>query len=532
MRALVSVMTAMFAVAIAASSPKAGDAAPDSDIRYRKPASNPALYELARKYFTADDESGDQRRIFRLTRDQIDTSVATLLPGYVTQSIKATMPRDPLQTNYEYAEILSFNAANLGALSTWIADIAARVRQKPRGVIECPGEKPADDCLKPAAAAFIAKAFRGDLTPEKSARLLDFFSKGVKSAGLGPATGDLVEVVLNSPDFLFRKEIDIGEQGRLKPQQLLQALTYMLADAPPEKVKLASVAASDRVASDAELRRTIADVLASKEAREKVLRFFHAWLEIKDPSEFTISDKTFPEFNATFASAMLEETDRFLKAQLEKPRPRLSDITQSNPTFATRMMSLDPTQRLGIFSQPAVIASHSGPTNTRLVKRGVFWVRKVMCMELEPPPPGIDLTVYDTPHTTERQRLEQSTAKKACIGCHKIIDPFGFALENYDALGRWRTEDNGQPIDAKVTLDFLDEPEVETNGPVDALRALTSSAKFKQCFVRQAFRFYMGRQEKPSDDPLLRRMFFEFAADDEQDILKLLHILARHVAQS
>ncbi|NOU07730.1 MAG: DUF1588 domain-containing protein, partial [Hyphomicrobiaceae bacterium] len=158
------------------------------------------------------------------------------------------------------------------------------------------------------------------------------------------------------------------------------------------------------------------------------------------------------------------------------------------------------------------------------VKRGVFWVRKVMCMELDPPPPGVNTTIYETPHTTERQRIEQVTNQTACMGCHKSIDPFGFFQENYDALGRWRMTDNGHPIDSRVTVDFLDEGAMTTADPTEALRVFTNSLMFKQCFVRQMFRYYMGRSEDDTDDPLLRRMFVQVARND--DLLELVRMLA------
>ena len=98
--------------------------------------------------------------------------------------------------------------------------------------------------------------------------------------------------------------------------------------------------------------------------------------------------------------------------------------------------------------------------------------------------------------------------------------------ENYDAIGRWRTTDQGLPIDASISVSYLDEGPLATSTPVDALKGFTGSMRFKQCFVRQVFRFYMGRDEVPADDPVLRQMFFGFATNDAQDIVQLLRVLA------
>lgn len=517
------------------------------------------LYAIARKYFPSDDATAPSRRLFRLTRDQIDASVAALLPSYAPPSIKTSMARDPLQTNYEYAELLGFNSANFGALTGWIRGIAQRVKANPSALIDCQASRNAPQCLETQSRNFIVKAFRGDVDTAKVDRLVHFFVAGAQSVGVPQATAELVEVVLSSPDFLFRKELDVvaskslvkaskrpeaDPSGLLAPPQLLQALTYTIADVPPEKLGLNSADASRYLQSSVQARSAIQSIVTSNEAREKLVRFFKAWLEIKEPGEFAISTAVFPEFTPELQRSMVEETDRFLRAELMKPAPKLKDITQAAHSFISRKLDplyatevkdpagtkpvpLDPTRRLGIFTQPAVIASHSGPTDTRLVKRGVFWVRKLMCMEMRPPAKGLDVTIYDAKTTTERKRVEQATSRPACIGCHQLIDPFGFFQENFDPLGRWRDKEDGKhPIDASIIIDFLDEKPASTDGPVEALEILTSSSMFKQCFVRQLFRFYMGRQEQASDDPLLRRMFFEFADKDRQDILGALQMLA------
>ena len=99
-------------------------------------------------------------------------------------------------------------------------------------------------------------------------------------------------------------------------------------------------------------------------------------------------------------------------------------------------------------------------------------------------------------------------------------------LENYDAIGRWRTTDEGTPIDASISVAFLDEGPLATSSPVEALRAFTRSRRFQQCFTRQLFRFYLGRDEGPGDDPVLRQMFLDFAGDDRQEIVGMLRTLA------
>ncbi len=507
-----------------------------------KSAPTPRLYVevLAEKYFPGAVRKAPAERIFRLTRDQLDATVRSLLPTYVAQPVKSVMARDPLQTNYEYADLLSVNTANFGALTGWISEIADRVRAAPAGVIDC--GKADSTCQNSQARSFVTRAFRGDITPEKLEQTTGFYQARVKEAGFETATGDLVEVVLNSPNFLFRKEIDSDQDRVVTEARRLQTLSYTLADVPPEAIALQSQNAAQYFRSGQEAALTLDKILTAKPARDKLKRFFAAWLEIKEPADFTISPNYYADFNPKLAAAMLSETDTFLDAQLSKPAPKLRDFTQSVPPAASKdlapiygapgndlIASLieqnDTTQRMGIFTLPAVLASHSGPTNTRPIKRGVFWAKKLMCMDMQPPPPSLHIEIYDLEGATEREKIHQATSRSACIGCHKVINPLGFFQENYDAIGKWRTTDNKQPVDASVLIDFLGEGSPKkTQTPVDAMKVLTNSTMFKQCFVRQLFRFYMGRNEDATDDPVLRQMFLKFSSTD-QDILKTLYVL-------
>jgi hypothetical protein len=148
-----------------------------------------------------------------------------------------------------------------------------------------------------------------------------------------------------------------------------------------------------------------------------------------------------------------------------------------------------------------------------------------MCLPLGVPPEDVDTTLPENTEGTERERIESVTTPSRCAGCHNFINPFGFMQESYDAIGRYRTEDNGKPVDASISVDFLDEGKLTTTTSVDALRGFTRSLRFQQCFTRQLFRFYLGRDEVAGDDPLLRQLFFEFAENDSQNIVQMLKSL-------
>jgi hypothetical protein len=502
---------------------------------------NPTLAEIAAQYFPGQAAKNLPKRVFRLTRTQLDITTKTLLPQHVAATALATVPRDPLQTNYEYADNLGFNPANFTPYTNWVTQIVTAVKTAPASVIDCASSSNSPACLGDQAKKFVSKAFRGVASDATLARYADFFNASVTTQGLPIATAELVDLTLTSPSYVFRDEVLTDAASLLLPAQQLQHMTYTLADAPPETLGLSSATPNTYLQTPALAEKTIDQVLASPEARAKLLRFFVAWLEVKEPDEFAIATSVFPEFTPAVAAAVVTETKTFLERQLSGLAPKMKDVTESTQSFVSGasafiygkpapstpgFLDLDPAQRVGIFTQPAVLASHSGPTTSRLVKRGVFFTRKVMCLPLGSPPPDIDTTVPPTAGATERQRIETVTAKPTCAGCHNYINPFGFTLENFDAIGRWRTTDEGKPIDPSISVGFFDEGKLTVSSPVEALKAFTRSLRFQQCFARQLFRFYTGRDETAGDDPLLRQMFFDFANGNKQDIIGMLRTLA------
>lgn len=502
---------------------------------------DPKLYELGMAYFTGTTPEGSPKRLARMTRSQFDLTVQSLLPDAYAGTSLAAMPRDPLQTNYEYAENLSFNAANFTPYTDWVTALADKVGKKPSVLGSCVRTGASQTCLKTAAESFVRRSFRQVVSTQQLARFSNFYVASAAEVGLPQASADLVNIVLTSPGFVFRDEVGTDAAGRLLPAQWAQTLSYTLTDAPPDAVGITPANAA-RLSSQRFREQTLTKLMATPQAKRKLERFFLAWLEVKEPSEFTIASEVFPEFTPQLAAAMVEETRTFLRNTLSTSKPSLRDITQSTSSYVPRGLravyglsrtpnggrtALNPAQRLGVFTQPAVIASHSGPSTTRLVKRGVFFTRKMMCLPLGQPPQGVEASIPEDPNMSERQRIEAGTAQPVCMGCHQAINPFGFMQENYDPIGRFRTADNGKPIDASISIeDMLDEGPLTTKTSVDALRSLTSSARFQQCFVRQMFRFYMGRDEREGDDPVLRQMYFAFSNGGKQDILAALRILA------
>lgn len=485
---------------------------------------NPDVFARAQQFFPGSGGYSD-KRLFRLTVDQLQATARVILPNVVLPELSNAMPPDPLETNYAYSDNLSVNGANFAPFAEWASLVGAAVSAAPQSVINCAESD--EVCLSQESEVWVRRAFRNAAPDERVARLVEFFVQSVTEVGLVDAVRDLVDVTLTSPNFVFRDEASTDESGALLPAQRLQQLTYTLTDLPPEALGFELGSEHAVYASQASIEQATAAVLESDAARSKLLRFLMAWLEISAPEDFTLAPTVFPEFTPGFAAALVSDVQGWLEQGLASPSQSLKTITTGavfgQSSALDGLYSEDEQgERFGVFTHPAFIAAHSGPETTRLVKRGVFFLRKVLCLEMQLPPAGVDTQIPNLPNVTERERVETATSVAACSGCHSLINPFGFMLERYDALGRYRLQDEaGLAIDSSVSIGSLSDVPIEANSAVDALPSLVSSDAFQQCFSRQIFRYYVGRSEIPEDDPTLRQMWFAFVNGDQN----LVHIL-------
>ena len=180
---------------------------------------------------------------------------------------------------------------------------------------------------------------------------------------------------------------------------------------------------------------------------------------------------------------------------------------------AASAVTLPAAERRGILTQPAVIASMSEPTYTGVIYRGKFLLRKLLCIELSPPaglvvPKEVkDALAADA---TTRVRLLSIQQRDGCNTCHTLLHPMALAMENYDAIGRFRTTENGKPIDPTGSLFFTELTKEPFQNATQMIDMLAGSEEVYQCFVRQTFRYLLGRREDVGDDPTLRGAFGDF----------------------
>jgi hypothetical protein len=173
-----------------------------------------------------------------------------------------------------------------------------------------------------------------------------------------------------------------------------------------------------------------------------------------------------------------------------------------------------PAERRGILTHPSLLALTSESTGTSPVRRGVFVLKRVLCGEIAPPPQNANVTKPPPdPNATTRERWEAHSADPVCKACHQFIDPVGFAMEDFDAMGRYRTMDNGFPVDATGGVPLFGIPKDAVEGAAELSTAIAETRELRTCFTRQWLRFALGRLEAKSDLPAAETTF-EVLEDD------------------
>ncbi len=392
------------------------------------------------------------------------------------------------------------------------------------------GDKGETGCAEDFIASFGSRAYRRPLEAAERTGLLATYQKG-------RATGDhkngirlaLIRM-LASPAFLYRPEL--GEvtqaQGKtvvpLTAYEVASRLSYLLWGTMPDKT-LFEAAERNELATAEQVQQQVSRMLDDPRAKIAVRRFYSGWLLLDTLAQSAKDEKLFPGYGAVVPS-MIEELTRMMDDIIWGQEGTVSKLFTADYTFVNRdlasflgmsdatsmsngfdRVSLAPKgpagadQRMGILAMPGLLAAHSKPQETSPVLRGKFVLEQILCMELPLPPPGVPpVEASDTSALTTRERFEQH-AESACASCHKFLDPIGFAFENFDAAGRYRSEEKGKPIDTKGIL-----TETDVDGPfensVDLSSKLAASERIRQCIATQWFRFAFGRSETENEHAL------------------------------
>jgi mono/diheme cytochrome c family protein len=407
-----------------------------------------------------------------------------------------------------------------------------------RQVFVCQPTSSGDEtpCATKILSTLARRAYRRSVTNDDVKTLLEFYQRGRADGTFDSGIRAALERLLISPDFLFRIEADPGSIApgapyRLSDVELASRLSFFLWSSIPDD-ELLDLAIRGRLRDANVLDRQVRRMLADPRARTALVdNFFGQWLQTRNVWLLTPDANTkFPWFDDNLRTAFVRETELFLDDQLKSDRS-IVDLLTADSTFLNeqlarhygitgvygshfRRVTLADENRWGLLGKASVLAVTSYPTRTSPTIRGKWLLENILAAPVPPPPPNANTNLDESKlgkTTTVREMLEQHRANPVCASCHARMDPLGFSLENFDAVGQWRTTDGESVINASGVL--LDGTKVD--GPAALRSALVAQ---KEQFVRtvtgKLLTYAVGRQLEYSDAPAIRSIVRTAAVDD------------------
>ncbi|MSO21374.1 MAG: DUF1592 domain-containing protein [Acidobacteria bacterium] len=396
-------------------------------------------------------------------------------------------------------------------------------------------DQEAESCANQIISGLARRAFRRPVNKDDLAPLLATFRAGAQAGGFEKGIEIALRSVLASPEFLFRIEMDPAagppdKPYRLTPVELASRLSFFLWSSLPDE-ELLREAESGRLTSPAVLQRQVTRMLADRRSSALVANFAGQWLYLRNIEKSVPDPKEFPEFDENLREALQRETELFFSSMLRENRSLL-DLLSADYTFVNerlarhygienvygshfRKVRLADANRFGLLGQGAILTVTSYPNRTSPTLRGKWILENLLGSPPPPPPPNVPSLQdrgADGKVVSMRQQMEKHRANSACASCHARMDPLGFALENFDALGKWRTVSGGAqvPIDASGAL-----PDgAKFNGPAELRQILLKRGdSFARVVAERLFTYALGRGVEYYDGLAIRKALRAAAKD-------------------
>jgi mono/diheme cytochrome c family protein len=421
-------------------------------------------------------------------------------------------------------------------------------------IFVCRPKAPADDagCAKRILSALARRAYRGDVTPDDLKVLQEFYARGREEGSPSPKGGDggtrgsfdagidlALRRILSSPKFVFRVERDpasvaSGAAYRLSDLEIASRLSFFLWSTIPDD-QLLALAEKGTLSTPAVLEQQVRRLLADPRSQALVDNFLGQWLQLRNLKNKQPNSHEFPDFDDNLRQSLQTEIELFFNSIVREDRS-VVDLMTADYTFLNerlakhygignvygthfRRVTLADEARRGLLGKGALLTVTSHPNRTSPVQRGKWILENVLG---SPPPPPPDV-VPPFPEDTEarkpasvRERMEQHRRNPACASCHRMIDPAGLALENFDATGGWRTRDGGTrgaPVDASGQL--VDGTPI--NGVVELRQALVREPDtFVRTTTEKLLTYALGRGLMAADMPAVRTIVRDAQRDNDR----------------
>ena len=395
------------------------------------------------------------------------------------------------------------------------------------------GGEDTEPCPSRILSRLARQAYRRPVTDRDIQTLLSFYWTGSGKGGFEAGIGLALRRMLVSPEFLFRVERDPANVAPntaypISDLELASRLSFFLWSSIPDE-ELLSLAERGKLKDPAVLERQVRRMLADPRSKALVSNFAGQWLYLRNMKEVVPDPETFPEFDENLREAFLRETELFFGSMLREDRSVL-DLLNADYTFLNerlarhygipdiygnhfRRVTLSDERRRGLLGQGSILTVTSYPSRTSPTFRGKWLLENILGTPPPPPPnnvPSLTDRGEDGKILSVREQMEAHRVNPACSGCHSRMDPMGFALENFDAIGRWRTTSgNNVPIDSSGVL-----PDgTKFQGPVGLRKVLLSHREELVSTVTEKLLTYaLGRGVEYTDAPAIRKIVRETAA--------------------
>jgi len=389
-------------------------------------------------------------------------------------------------------------------------------------------------CARRILSALARNAYRRPATDTDLETLLSFYQKRRNEGGnFDGGIESALQFVLSSPEFLFRFEADpadvaAGASYHVSDLALASRLSFFLWSTIPDE-QLLNLAAQKKLHEPAVLEAQVKRMLADPKSDALIQNFAEQWLFLRNLKSSAPNLDAYPDFDDNLREAMKQETELFFGSIMREDR-NVMDLLTADYTFLNerlarhygvpgvygsqfRRVHIDDPTRRGLLGQASILTVTSYPARTSPVQRGKWILTNILGVPPTPPPPNVPELKENgegSKPLSLRQRMEMHRANEPCAGCHKVMDPIGFALENFDAIGRWRTKDDGSVIDPSGTM--FDGTKV--NGPVALSQMLASKPEvFVGVMTEKLLTYALGRGLDYTDMPAVRKIVHDAEAN-------------------
>ena len=468
--------------------------------------------------------SAATRRVRRLSQREYFNVVADLLGGDFSALGAGILPFEPTVAGFDNQDAaLRVSSAFQEALANFAEKVSAAVDATKLAPCATAGGSQA--CLETFARSFATKGYGRTASADEVARLLTAAATGDSYA---TSVQLVVEAVLQSPFMLYATELGpdappASPTVTLTPSEVASRLSLLLTGARPDD-DLRRAADEGHLSTHDELASVVQRLLATPRATEQLRLFVKGWIDVGAVADAPKNADVFPTFTPAVAAAMQEELDAFIDAKVNRGQGTFLSLSLDTSAHVPSDLvaiygddlrtvngapALDPKRRRGILSLPGVLTYHSADQHSGPIERGLLVRRQLFCQDVPPPPADVLQRIAQNPidptdkAKTTRQKYEQHKTEAFCAACHNQFDPIGFGMEEMDGLGRFRTVENGLPVDSSGELTSTD-VDGSFVGVAALSQKLASSEAFAGCFVRHFFRFAEARVPQDTEQCLVQ----------------------------